>query len=44
MSNDLDHQYQEGTEETGLITLTVIILGVILIGIFIFALAWAMSR
>jgi hypothetical protein len=44
MTKDLDHQHHEGTEKAGLITLAVIILGLILVGIFIFALAWAMSR
>jgi len=44
MSSDLDHNYHEGSEQKGLLTLTIIILGLILVGIFIFSLAWAMSH
>jgi len=44
MSIESDHQYHEGSELTGLITLAGIIFGLIMVGILLFSLTWAMAH
>jgi hypothetical protein len=42
--SDLDHgNYHEGTEAQGIVTLIALILGLLLTGVLLFALTWAMA-
>jgi hypothetical protein len=44
MSSNLDEHYHEGSEEAGLATLTGIIFGLLLIGLLLFSLTWALAK
>jgi hypothetical protein len=44
MDTHLDEQYHEGSEQAGLLTLAGIIFGLLLIGLLLFALTWALAK
>jgi hypothetical protein len=43
MPIETDDAYHEGSEETGLTTLGVIIIGLIAVGLLLFSLTWALA-
>jgi hypothetical protein len=44
MTTNLDEHYHEGSEAKGLLTLVGIVMGLLLIGVLLFSLTWALAR